>query len=88
MENPHIVGHVFGAMDAAEIASVCSHNIGKLVMANPAGLWIDDDPGLDYFIVPDNEIRKHLVAHPEDSRYSNIFPEIDDESEQDQRSID
>lgn len=88
LDHPHIVGHYFGAMVAAEIASVCSHNIGKLVMANPAGLWIDDDPGLDYFIVPDNEIRKHLVAHPEDSRYSNIFPEIDDESEQDQRSID
>ncbi len=88
LDNPHIVGHYFGAMIAAEIASVCSHNLGKLVIANPAGFWIDEDPGLDYFIVPDNEISKHLLAHPDDSKYSDIFPEIDDESEQDQRSID
>ena len=87
LNKPSILGHSFGAMVAAELASVCSHNVGKLVMANPAGFWIDEDPGLDYFIVPDREIRKYLIGDPSNPKNREIVPWSDDESEQDQSAI-
>ena len=81
LKTPAIVGHHFGAMVAAELAAVCSHNIGKLVLATPAGFWIDDDPGLDYFIVPSYEIRDYLLADPQDPSNSHILPSAGDEDE-------
>ena len=80
LKTPIILGHHFGAMVAGELAAVCSHNIGKLVLANPAGFWIDDDPGLDYFIVPDYEIRDYLLADPQDPSNSHILPSAGDEN--------
>lgn len=88
LKSPSILGHYFGAMVAAELASVCSHNIGNLVLANPAGFWIDDDPGLDYFIVPDGEIRRHLLADPDSPDNTCIVPDTEDENEQSQRALD
>ena len=88
LEKPSILGHYFGAMIGAEVAAVCSHNVGKLVMACPAGFWIDEDPGLDYFVVPNSDIRKHLIADHLNPRFANIVPWSDDESEQDQSNLD
>ena len=87
LDSPYLVGQFFGAMAAGEVASVCPHNVGKLVLANPAGIWLDEDPGLDYFVVPDSELRDHLVSNPESKNSKNILPETKDETEQSSRSI-
>jgi pimeloyl-ACP methyl ester carboxylesterase len=58
LEAPHIVGHFSGAMVAAEMAAVCSHRVGRLVLAAPAGLWLDDDQGVDYNAIPASDLRK------------------------------
>lgn len=87
LDRPYLVGQFFGAMAAGEVASVCPHNVGKLVLANPAGIWLDEDPGLDYFVVPDSELRDHLVSNPESKNSKNILPDTKDETEQSSRSI-
>ena len=65
LNKPPIVGHYFGAMIAAEMSALCPHRASKLVLAAPAGLWHDDDPGVDYQSIPHNESRDILFADPE-----------------------
>ena len=81
LERPHLVGHFFGAMIAAEIAAIAGHRVDRLVLASPAGLWIDDEPGVDYFATPANELRALLFHDPdsENARAELPEPETDDE---------
>ena len=81
LQAPHIVGHFFGAMIAAEMASIRPQRVGKLVLASPAGLWVDHDPGVDYFATPADELRALLFSDPESAiaRQSMPDPESDEE---------
>ena len=49
LSRPHLVGHSMGGMIAAEMACVAPRDVGKLVLAAPAGLWIDAHPIPDIF---------------------------------------
>ena len=44
-----LMGQGFGAMIAAEMASVCPSLVNALVLLSPFGLWIDDAPIPDLF---------------------------------------
>ena len=81
LDSPHIVGHYSGAMVAAEMAAVCSCNIGKLVLAAPAGLWQDDNPGLDYNTTPITETREALFADPDSDAALGLYPVPKDDEE-------
>ena len=81
LEAPHVVGHHFGAMIAAEMAALCSHRIGKLVLASPAGLWLDDHPGVDYFATPMGELRTILFNDPDSDFAKSIVPELESDEE-------
>ena len=75
LEKPNIVGHFVGGMIAAEMAAVCAHSVGKLVLAAPAGIWLDDAPGVDYFATPANELRNILFTDPNSSVATAAMPE-------------
>ena len=47
--SPHVIGHSMGGMIAAEMASVNPYQMGKLVLACAAGLWLEEDPIPDMF---------------------------------------
>ena len=81
LEEPHVVGHFSGAMVAAEMAAICPCNIGKIVLAAPAGLWQDDNPGLDYNTTPITEIRQALFADPDSDAAQSMFPVPKDDEE-------
>ena len=49
LERPHLVGHSMGGMIAAEMASIAPNDLGRLVLASAAGLWIDAQPIPDLF---------------------------------------
>ena len=40
LRQPHLVGHSMGGMIAAEMACVAPHDLGRLVLVSPAGLWL------------------------------------------------
>ena len=61
---PHLVGHFFGGMVAAEIAAVFRRRIGKLVVVSPLGLWLDTAPNADLLILPKEELLETLWADP------------------------
>ena len=88
LEAPHIVGHFSGAMVAAEMAAVCSHRVGRLVLAAPAGLWLDDDQGTDYNTVPAPDLRKVLFFDPDSDTADATFPEPSSDEERGWQIID
>src|SRR5260221_2016119 len=47
-----LVGHSFGAMIAAELASHVPKRVERLVLLSPFGLWRDDRPVADLFARP------------------------------------
>jgi pimeloyl-ACP methyl ester carboxylesterase len=44
-----VIGHSTGGMMAAELAALCPDVVGKLVLVDAFGLWLDDQPAQDPF---------------------------------------
>ena len=78
VEHPLLVGHSFGGMLAAEMAATEPRRVKKLILAAPAGLFLEDHPTLDVFAMtpaalvnaafhdPQCEAAKALVTPPSD----------------------
>ena len=81
LESPNIVGHFFGAMVAAEMAAIRPEGVGRLVLASPAGLWLDDDPGVDYFATPADELRGVLFGDPDSAVAREAMPDPESDEE-------
>ena len=62
LEAPHLVGHFFGGMVAAELAAVFPRRAGKLVLVSPLGLWLDQAPSADILTLPLDELPGALFA--------------------------
>lgn len=56
LKTPHLVGHSFGGMLAAELAAVAPRNFGRLVLLAPLGLWDESRPVLDFFRLEPREL--------------------------------
>ena len=81
LEAPNIVGHFLGGMIAAEMAALRPASVGKLVLVAPSGIWLEDDPGVDYFATPANELRGVLFADPSSDAAKAMLPEPQDDLE-------
>ena len=79
--SPSIVGHFLGGMIAAEMAALRPGSVGKLVLAAPAGMWRDSEPGVDYFATPIDELRGALFADANSEAAKSILPEPKDDLE-------
>ena len=64
VERATVVGHSFGGMVAAELASTSPHRVDKLVLIAPLGLWRDDHPVPDFSGVPPRPLPGLLFADP------------------------
>ncbi len=49
LKDPILVGHSMGGMIAAEMAAIAPHDVSRLGLICPAGLWMDDHPIPDLF---------------------------------------
>ena len=49
LKDPLLVGHSMGGMIAAEMAAIAPHDVSRLALIAPAGLWLDDHPIPDIF---------------------------------------
>jgi pimeloyl-ACP methyl ester carboxylesterase len=65
LDTPHLVGHFFGGMVAAELAAVFPRRVGKLVLVSPLGLWLDQAPSADILTLPLEDLPHALFADPE-----------------------
>jgi pimeloyl-ACP methyl ester carboxylesterase len=64
LERPHLVGHSFGGMVAAEMACLARRDLDRLVLLAPFGLWRDDQPLPDPFGVLPFDLVELLLADP------------------------
>lgn len=60
-----VVGHSLGGMLAAEFAAICPNLVRKLVLVDSYGLWIDDNPLPDNFVMNDKQLQAAKWANPE-----------------------
>jgi pimeloyl-ACP methyl ester carboxylesterase len=65
LSRPHLVGHSMGGMIAAEMACLAPRDLGKLALAAPAGLWMDEHPIPDIFAMLPFQIAEVLFADPQ-----------------------
>jgi pimeloyl-ACP methyl ester carboxylesterase len=64
LDTPHLAGHFFGGMVAAEITSVFRRRVGKLVLISPLGLWLDAAPNADLLILPREDLLETMWRDP------------------------
>lgn len=79
----HLLGHDLGGMAAAELAAACDRRVGALVLVAPLGLWADDDPVLDFFATPREDLLP-LAWHDPASEAARAWltPAEDEEAQQ------
>ena len=61
---PHVVGHSFGGMIAAEMASLAPRDLGRLVLVCPSGLWLDAVPIPDFFTFSPEQLVRTALHDP------------------------
>jgi pimeloyl-ACP methyl ester carboxylesterase len=74
LESAHVVGHSMGGMLAAELAALCSHRVRKLVLSNAVGLWRDDAPVLDFFVLSPEQLIPYIIHDPASPALRDAFP--------------
>jgi len=76
IDNTVLIGHSYGGMLAAELASQLRDRIGKLVLVDSLGLWLDNKPIPDIFMLTPSE-RHEISWHNPNSEtaqyYENSF---------------
>jgi pimeloyl-ACP methyl ester carboxylesterase len=87
LEAPHVVGHFLGAMTAAETSAICPHRVDRLVLSSPAGMWLDDDPGVDFFATPASGQRSALFSDPDSAAARGLIPDPDSTDEREEENI-
>ena len=63
-ERPLLVGHSLGGMIAAEMAAIANHDVERLALLAPAGLWLDEHPIPDLFATLPFELPALLFHDP------------------------
>ena len=64
IERPILMGHSFGGMLAAEMAATEPSRVKKLVLVAPAGLFLADQPTLDFFACSPDRLAKAAFHDP------------------------
>ena len=59
-----VVGHSLGGMFAAEFAAICPHLTRSLTLVSPYGLWLDEQPLPDPFLLNETELRSATWSDP------------------------
>jgi pimeloyl-ACP methyl ester carboxylesterase len=65
LRDPILVGHSMGGMIAAEMAAIAPHDVSRLALICPAGLWMDDHPIPDMFTLMPYEMPGYLFHDAE-----------------------
>lgn len=81
LERFNLGGHSIGAMFAAELAAARPDLVKKLVLTSPVGLWMDESPVTDLFILLPNELPGVLFGDLTNPIIGELFKPPADEDE-------
>lgn len=62
--NVDVIGHSLGGMFAGEIAAICPHVVNRLLLVSPFGLWIDEAPTPDPFVLNPTQLAEITWHNP------------------------
>lgn len=65
LENVDVIGHSLGGMFAAEFAALCPQLVRRLVLVAPFGLWLDEMPVPDLFVMSPSQLQRSIWHDPE-----------------------
>ena len=76
LQRTFLVGHSYGGMLAAELAAHCRSRIRGLVLIGALGLWLDETPVADFFVLSPEENAKLAWYDPDSpvARASVVTP--------------
>lgn len=60
LKDPILVGFSMGGMIASEMAAVAPHDVSRLALIAPAGLWLDEHPIADIFALLPYQLPQYL----------------------------
>jgi len=66
LRDPILAGFSMGGMIASEMAAVAPHDVSRLALIAPAGLWLDDHPIADIFALLPYQL-PHYLFHDEEA---------------------
>ena len=72
LDHVHLVGLSLGGWIAAELAVMCSHRLGRLVLVDAAGIRVPGITPPDLFAMGPEEVVRVLYKHPEAA--AALFP--------------
>ena len=65
VKDPVLAGFSMGGMIAGEMAATAPHDVSRLALIAPAGLWLDDHPMPDIFAMMPYDLPKYLFYDEE-----------------------
>ncbi len=83
-----IVGHSYGGMLAAEIAAHRPDIVSHLVLISSLGLWLEDFPVPDIFMLTASELSEHFWYDPNGPLTKSYIPSPQDEHEKQETNLD
>jgi len=81
LEQAYIIGHSYGGMLAAELAAHRPDRVTRLVLVCPLGLWLEESPVPDFFVLTPSE-SVGLVWHDPDSTLARAYNARPDDPQQ------
>ena len=76
VKDPILVGLSMGGMIAAEMAAIAPHDVSRLALIAPAGLWLDEHPIADVFALMPYEL-PHYLFYDEQEGKRRMTPDGD-----------
>jgi pimeloyl-ACP methyl ester carboxylesterase len=76
LHKPMLVGHSLGGMIAAEMACLAPADIHTLILVDPFGVWLDEQPIPDLFSMLPFEFGDYLFEDP--ARAERLLPGVSD----------
>lgn len=65
LERPHLYGHSFGGMIAAEMAAISPTSYGGVALVSPVGVWMDEHPVPDIYAMTPHEFPGYMFHDPD-----------------------
>jgi pimeloyl-ACP methyl ester carboxylesterase len=72
VEHTYLVGHSYGGMLAAELAAHRPERVSRLVLLGSLGLWLDEAPVADFFVLTPSE-RGPILWHDPNSPAAQAY---------------
>jgi pimeloyl-ACP methyl ester carboxylesterase len=81
LEHSFVIGHSYGGMLAAELAAHRPERISRLVLVCPLGLWLEETPIPDFFVLTPSE-SVGLVWHDPESPIAKAYNALPDDPQE------